>query len=188
MSAGLALRDLANQRWQGTNLAKRNIGLLKKFVLLFNGSCALFLGGPYQVTDRSILGGDKQLSKRSLEVVAETGLNLVMKRGFAHDVEIYCLGFVIVFEPSDLQFVECNQPSVQLLAKVVYLTRLPAEAEDRLGTALAIPDDLVENLVNCGNLQPNLRRVSNRHSYKRHETEEDVKYQLGMTLILRRGR
>ncbi len=79
--------------------------MLKGFVLVIDGSCALFLGGPYQITDRSILGGDKQLPKRRLEVVAETGLVLIMKRGLAHDAEIYRFGFVVVFKPPDLPFV-----------------------------------------------------------------------------------
>jgi hypothetical protein len=162
--------------------------LLEELAIGLDVGCALFRGRPYQVTDRSILGGDKQFSKRSFEIVAETGLNMVMKRGFAHDVEIYSSGFVIIFDPSDLRLVEFKQLSVQLFEKIVYLARLPVEAENRLGAALARVDDVVENLVNRGNLQPNLRRVSNRHLHKRHETGGNVRYQLGVTLIFRRGR
>ena len=47
---------------------------------------------------------------------------------------------------------------------------------------MARVDDVVNNLVNRGDLQPNLTGVSNRHVH-RHETEGNVKYQLGVTLI-----
>ena len=93
-----------------------------------------------------------QLSERSFEVVAETGLNLVMKWGFGHDVEMCNSGFVIIFNPSDLQMVEFQQLSVQLLKKIVYVARLPLKCNDRLGAALARVDDVVDNLVNRGDL------------------------------------
>jgi hypothetical protein len=81
-----------------------------------------------------------------------------MQRRFAHDVEIYSPGFVIIFDPSDLRLVEFKQPSVQLLKKIVYLAVMPVEPENRLGAVLARVDDVVENLVNRGNLQANLKR------------------------------
>jgi hypothetical protein len=41
------------------------------------------------------------------------------------------------------------------------LARLPVEAEDRFGAALGRADDVVNDVVNRGNLQPNLRGASN---------------------------
>jgi hypothetical protein len=112
-----------------------------------------------------------------------------MKLGFTHDVEVYRLGFVIVFEPSDLDLVEFNQPGVQLLRKIVCLARLPVEAENRLGAALARSDDVVEDLVNRGNVQPNLRERSQQSPIGTNDTEQKKsKYRLDVTRILRRGR
>lgn len=128
--ARLALRDLASQSRQRTDWTKRDIGLLEKFPIDADSSCALFLDQPYQITDRRVLGIGIQLSERSFEVVAETGLNLVMKWGFRHDIEIYSSRFVIIFNPSDLQLVEFQQLSVQLLKKIVYVARLPVKGND----------------------------------------------------------
>lgn len=47
-----------------------------------------------------------------VDIIAETGLDLVMKLGFAHDVEICSSRFVIIFDPSGLQLVEFQQLSV----------------------------------------------------------------------------
>lgn len=87
-----------------------------------------------------------------LDMAAKTDLNLVMQNGLAHDVEIYHLGFVIVFESSDFRLVEFDQPGVQLLRKIVHLARLPVEAENRPGANLSRADDVVEDLVNRGNV------------------------------------
>jgi hypothetical protein len=63
-------------------------------------------------------------------MIAETDLNFEMQRRFAHDVEIYSPGFVIIFDPSDLRLVEFKQPSVQLLKKIVYLAVMPVEPKN----------------------------------------------------------
>lgn len=104
------------------------------------------------------------------DIVAETDLNFEMQRRFAHDVEICSSGFVIIFNSSDLQLVEFQQLSVQLLEKIVYVARLPVKGNDRLGAALARVDDMVNNLVGRGDVQPNLSGVSNRHVH-RHATD-----------------
>jgi hypothetical protein len=82
------------------------------------------------VADGKIIRGGKQLCKAILDVVAKTGLNLILELGFAHNVEIGRLGFVIVFESSDFLFVKFNQPAIQLCKKIVCLTCLPVEAEN----------------------------------------------------------
>jgi hypothetical protein len=113
-------------------------------------------------------------------------LNLIMERGFTRDIEIYRLRFVVVFEPSDLPFVEFKQPGVQLLIKIVYLARLPVEADNGIGAVLARPDDVVKDLLNRGNVGPKLWRVSN--AIYTNRANKNLKYQIDVTLVLRRGR
>ena len=50
-----------------------------------------------------------------------------MQKRFGHDVEVYSPRFVIIFNPSDLRLVEFQQPSVQVLEKIVYVARLPVK-------------------------------------------------------------
>jgi hypothetical protein len=159
--------------------------LLKEFAIELDIGCPWFVDRSQLVSNHWIIRRGKQLADMIFDIVAETDLNFEMQRRFAHDVEKYCLGFVIIFDPSDLRLVEFQQPSVQLLEKIVYVARLPVEAEKRLGAGFARVDDVVENLVDRGNLQPNLRGVSNRHVQK--ATQKNAKYRLGVTLIFTRG-
>jgi hypothetical protein len=132
--------------------------LLEEFAIGLNVGCAWFVDGSQRVANHRIICRGKQLVDMISNMIAETDLNFEMQRRFAHDVEIYSPGFVIIFDPSDLRLVKFKQPSVQLLEKIVYLAVMPVEPENRLGAVLARVDDVVENLVNRGNLQANLKR------------------------------
>jgi hypothetical protein len=125
--------------------------LLEEFAIILDVGCALLLDRSQRVIDYRIMRRGEQLFDAIVDMIAEAGLNFVMQKRFAHDVEIYSPGFVIIFDPSDLRLVEFKQSSVQLLKKIACLAVMPVEPENRLGAVLARVDDVVENLVNRGN-------------------------------------
>lgn len=106
----------------------------------------------YQPTKYGIIRSDSQIGKMDHDMVANLGLNMMMNQGFARNVDVYRLRFIIVLEPPNSRLVELKQPSVQLFRKLMYLARLPVEANDGFGVALARLGDMVQYLLNRRNI------------------------------------
>jgi hypothetical protein len=109
----LALRDLANQRRQRACLAKCDICLLVELILVFDVECTSLHERPDPLAESSIVCQTTQFGNTMLEVVTDAGLDLIVKLGFTHAVDIYDAGLVIVFEPSNFRLAEFNQPVVE---------------------------------------------------------------------------
>lgn len=118
------------------------------------------------MTDLGIVHRSKsrQLCNTILDIAAEASLNLIMELRLAHNVEIHRLGLVIVLESADFQFVEFNEPGVELFKKPIDFACLPVEAENRPAGAIAIVsvdvlasvDDVFDDLLNRGKVSQHL--------------------------------
>ena len=82
--------------------AERNIGLLPKFVFVLDVHRAFVPHGLEQLNDTTLIRSATQIRKTSSDIVSEPVLSLEMYLRFAHDIEIYRFGFVIVFKTLDL--------------------------------------------------------------------------------------
>jgi hypothetical protein len=84
--------------------------LLEEFAIGVDGGCASLPDIFQRVKNYRILRRGEQLFDEIVDIIAETGLNLVMQRRFGHDVEI-CRYSPIRCTVADLLTIGAHEPA-----------------------------------------------------------------------------